>query len=166
MLLTFRDATQDDAEAITALHAAAAEDLTKRFGQGHWSRPPVVRRVEPASRFARLRVGVDGARVVSALRLQTKKPWAIAVAYFTPVRRSLYLTSMVVGVPRQGSGVGRAAMADAHGTARAWPADAIRLDAYDAGAGAGPFYAKCGYSERGRVVYRNTPLIYYELLLP
>jgi hypothetical protein len=49
--------------------------------------------------------------------------------------------------------------------ARDWPADAIRLDAYDAPAGAGGFYATCGYTEVGRVRYRGTPLIYYELLL-
>jgi hypothetical protein len=48
---------------------------------------------------------------------------------------------------------------------RAWPGDAIRLDAYDAEAGAGKFYAKCGFRERGRVVYRKTPLIYFELIL-
>ena len=48
---------------------------------------------------------------------------------------------------------------------RRWPAQAIRLDAFDAEAGAGLFYAKCGYAERGRVTYRNVPLIYYERLL-
>ncbi len=32
-------------------------------------------------------------------------------------------------------------------------------------AGAGPFYALCGYSEMGRTTYRDTPLIYYEMLL-
>ena len=40
---------------------------------------------------------------------------------------------------------------------RAWPADAIRLDAYDAAAGAGGFYAKFGCTEVGRVSYRDTP---------
>ena len=49
--------------------------------------------------------------------------------------------------------------------ARAWPADAIRLDAFDANAGAGEFYAKCGFREVGRVIYRKNPLIYYELVL-
>ena len=48
--------------------------------------------------------------------------------------------------------------------AKVWPADAIRLDAHDADAGAGGFYAKCGYSEVGRAVYRGTPLNYYELV--
>ena len=47
----------------------------------------------------------------------------------------------------------------------AWPADSIRLDAYDADAGAGRFYARCGFLERGRVVYKGDPLVYYELLL-
>ena len=49
--------------------------------------------------------------------------------------------------------------------ARAWPGDAIRLDAYDAAAGAGEFYAKCGFREVGRATYRGTPLIYFELML-
>ena len=38
-------------------------------------------------------------------------------------------------------------------------------DVYDADAGAGSFYAKCGFREVGRAKYRNTRLIYFELLL-
>jgi GNAT superfamily N-acetyltransferase len=104
-------------------------------------------------------------RVVSVFRLQTKKPWAIDASYFTPVKRPLYLTDMAVTPSEQGQGIGRAAMEDAEQIARAWPAEAIRLDAYDAPAGAGPFYAGCGYSERGRREYKGTPLVYYERLL-
>jgi hypothetical protein len=58
-----------------------------------------------------------------------------------------------------------------HGTRRRvhiaeeWPADAVRLDAYDANAGAGRFYARCGFTERGRVVYKGDPLVYFERLL-
>ncbi len=48
---------------------------------------------------------------------------------------------------------------------KGWPADSIRLDAYDGDAGSGPFYARCGYTEVGRVSYRGTPLVYYELVL-
>jgi hypothetical protein len=56
-------------------------------------------------------------------------------------------------------------MAEAVTVARAWPVDAIRLDAYDGPAGAGPFYAKCGLREVGHVVYRGVPLVYFEQLL-
>ena len=48
---------------------------------------------------------------------------------------------------------------------QAWPADAIRLDAYDADAGAGDFYAKCGFREVGKATYREVPLRYFEKLL-
>jgi GNAT superfamily N-acetyltransferase len=104
-------------------------------------------------------------RVATLVRLATKKPWAIDVSYFTPVGRPLYLTGMAVSVAHQGQGLGRLALEDARATAAAWPADAIRLDAYDAEAGAGRFYARCGFRERGRVVYKGNPLIYYELVL-
>jgi hypothetical protein len=56
-------------------------------------------------------------------------------------------------------------MASVPALARAWPADAIRLDAYDGPAGAGPFYVKCGYRPTGRVTYRGTALVYFEQLL-
>jgi GNAT superfamily N-acetyltransferase len=72
---------------------------------------------------------------------------------------------MAVSVAHQGQGLGRHALDDARAAALAWPANAIRLDAYDAEAGAGGFYARCGFKERGRVVYRGDPLVYYELLL-
>jgi GNAT superfamily N-acetyltransferase len=73
---------------------------------------------------------------------------------------------MAVSVAHQGRGLGRQALDDAGAVARDWPANAIRLDAYDAAAGAGDFYASCGYRECGRVTFKNTPLIYYELVLP
>ena len=39
------------------------------------------------------------------------------------------------------------------------------LDAYDGAAGAGRFYAKCGFLEVGRKTYRGVPLVYFELML-
>ena len=99
------------------------------------------------------------------LRLAQKKPWAIDVSYFTPVKRALYLTDMAVAVSHQRHGFGRLALDDAREVASEWPADAIRLDAFDAKAGAGLFYSKCEFRERGRVVYKGTPLAYYEFLL-
>lgn len=161
----FTDATVDDVEALTSLHVEVAASLTARFGEGHWSRPGMVRRLDAVPGRARVRIGRDRGKLVTVLRLQTKKPWAIDTAYFTPVECPLYLTGMAVAVSEQGQGWGRAALEDACAIARAWPADAIRLDAYDAAAGAGAFYAKCGYTDRGHVVYRGDPLIYFELLL-
>jgi GNAT superfamily N-acetyltransferase len=163
--LRFRDATGDDVAAIAALQNAAAGALTARFGAGHWSSLVSERGVAMSQAHARIRVGISGGRVLTTLRLVTKKPWAIDVAYFTPVKRPLYLTGMAVSVAHQRQGLGRSAIEDAVATARAWPADAIRLDAYDADAGAGAFYVRCGLAERGHVVYDGTPLTYYECVL-
>ena len=163
--LRFRDATLDDVGVIAALQNAAAGALTARFGAGNWSTLVTERGAALSQRHARVRLGRSGKRVLTVVRLATKKPWAIDVSYFTPVKRPLYLTGMAVSVAHQGQGLGRLALEDARAVARSWPADAIRLDAYDAQAGAGDFYLKCGFKERGRVVYRADPLIYYELLL-
>jgi GNAT superfamily N-acetyltransferase len=93
------------------------------------------------------------------------KPWAIDKSYFTPVKRPLYLTDMAVSPARQRRGIGRSILEDAVRIARQWPADAIRLDAWDAEAGAGAFYATCGFVERGHVIYRVNPLVYFERIL-
>ena len=163
--LKFRDATLDDVPVIAALQNAAAGALTARFGVGHWSALGSERSAALAQRHARVRVGRDGKRILTVLRLATMKPWAIDVAYFTPVKRPLYLTGLAVAVTHQGQGLGHLALDDARTVATDWPADAIRLDAYDHAAGAGEFYLKCGYEERGHVVYKRDPLAYYELLL-
>lgn len=166
MPLKFRDATLDDVAVIAGVQNAAAGALTARFGPGLWSSLVNERGAALAQRHARVRVGRDGKRILTVLRLATKKPWSIDASYFTPVRRPLYLTGMAVSVAHQGQGLGTLALEDARTIAREWPAGAIRLDAYDAEAGAGGFYARHGYTQRGRVVYKGDPLVYYELLLP
>jgi ribosomal protein S18 acetylase RimI-like enzyme len=113
---------------------------------------------------ARVLVARRDALVVGVLRLETKKPWAIDKNYFVPVSRPLYLLDMAVDPPVQRQGIGRRLLAEAVAVATV-SADSIRLDAYDHPAGAGGFYAKCGFKEVGRVTYRGTPLIYYELVL-
>jgi len=163
--LKFRDATVDDVPVIAGLHNAAAGVLTHRYGPGPWSSLVSERGAELAQRHARVRVGREGRRIVTVLRLATRKPWAIDVSYFTPVKRPLYLTGMTVSVTHQRQGLGRLALEDACAIAEAWPADAIRLDAFDADAGAGGFYARCGFTACGRVVYKRDPLVYYERLL-
>lgn len=116
-------------------------------------------------KVSRVLVGRIGRRVVGTLTLQSKKPWAIDVSFFTPCRKALYLVNMAVAPDYQRKGIGRALLDEALVLARAFPADAIRLDAYAAAAGAGPFYRKCGYAPRGGKVYRGVPLLYFELMV-
>jgi len=169
MKLVFADATNGDAAALAALHRAVAEDLTHRFGQGRWSSAQSERGVLANMRrpkFERILMARSNRRIVGTLRLATKKPWAIDTAYFTAATRPLYLTGMAVHPDLQRGGVGRLLLKEAEAVAHAWPADAIRLDAFDAEAGAGGFYAKCGFREVGRVSYKGNPLVYFEMVLP
>ena len=166
--LTFALATNSDAAELAALHNLVGEHLTRRFGQGMWSwrhteRGVVANLSKP--KFSKTLMARADCKIVGSLRLHTKKPWAIDVSYFTPVERPLYLSGMAVHPELQGKGVGRRLLNDAEKLARDWPADAIRLDAFDAAVGAGPFYAKNGFREVARVKYKGNPLVYYELLL-
>lgn len=163
--LTFSDAGPADAHAIAALRNETSRDLTARFGKGHWSLRTSEQSVRSTLRHARIRIGRSGRRIVTVLTLARRKPWAIDVRYFTPAERPLYLAGMAVAVDRQGRGLGRRALKDALRVAKAWPADAIRLDAYVGKVGAGGFYTKLGYAARGRKRCWGLPLLYYELLI-
>jgi len=160
-----RLATTADVPALSVLRTAVALDLTGRHGQGHWSSLVSERSAELALRHSAVVVLFDGPALIGTLRLGNKKPWAIDKTYFTDVKRAIYLTDMAVDPARQHQGIGRKLIEEAIAIGRAWPAEAIRLDAYDAPAGAGEFYAKCGFAERGRVIYRKVPLVYYERLV-
>jgi ribosomal protein S18 acetylase RimI-like enzyme len=158
-------ATPADASELAALHTAVAKNLTDRHGRGPWSMKTSEKGVLYAMRTSRVYVARKGGEIVATLRLATKKPWAIDTSYFTPVERPIYLLAMAVAPAHQRRGFGKRCFDEAKAIARALPADAIRLDAYDNEAGAGGFYAHCGCAEVGRVIYRKTPLVYYEALL-
>jgi GNAT superfamily N-acetyltransferase len=162
---TIELATPADATAIAAVRIAAADDLTVRHGYGHWSSLASERGVVASMKHSQVLVARFDGEIVATLRLATRKPWAIDASYFTPRSRPIYLTDMAVHPRHQRRGVGRRAVDEARRIARDWPGDCLRLDAYDAAAGAGPFYEKCGFREVGRAGYRGTPLIYYEALL-
>lgn len=165
MKLTFSIATQAAAPELAALHTAVAADLTTRYGRGPWSSQTTERGALFGMRHSLVLVARSGRKIVGTLNLPTKKPWAIDVSYFTPVKKAIYLISMAVLPSMQRQGIGRLLLAEAVKRARAFPADAIRLDAFDSKAGAGPFYAKCGFREMGHVTYRKAPLVYFELVL-
>ena len=165
MSLVLELATVADVPALTALHSAVAGHLTREFGNGHWSSTASEASVQRNLLSSKVVVARDGDGIAGTLRLTTKKPWSIDVRPFTPVQKALYLVDMAVRPSIQRRGVGRALLAEATALGRVFPAAAIRLDAYDASAGAGGFYRKCGFTERGRAVYRGVPLVYFELLL-
>jgi GNAT superfamily N-acetyltransferase len=118
-----------------------------------------------AVRQAQVYVARHRGEIAATLALAARKPWAIDLSYFEPRLKPFYLTNMAVHPEFQRLGVGRETIHEARRIALTAGGDVIRLDAYDVPAGAGPFYAKCGFTEVARAEYRGAPLIYYEMLL-
>lgn len=166
MNLSLAIATPTEAAAIAALKNESAQQLTSLYGKGHWS----YRCTEKGVLYdmkgnSKVLVAKHNEDIIGTLNLTTKKPWAIDVNYFTKVLQPLYLVGMAVHPKWQRKGIGRFMLEEIKPMVITWPALAVRLDAYDNTAGAGEFYRKCGYRERGRVVYKNNQLIYFEWLV-
>lgn len=161
----FGRADAGDIDAIADVRTAAADHLTREFGPGPWSTTSTADTVLRHFRSSCLLVARHDHGVVATLRLSTRRPWVMDVTWFTPVKVAIYLTDMAVAPTFQGRGIGRRLLDEAVATARAWPANAVRLDAYDAPAGAAGFYARCGFQQKARVIRQGTALIYFERLL-
>ncbi len=166
MKLSLEIATPKDAPQIASLLSESAQHLNSIYGEGHWSYQSTEKGVLFGMKGnAKVLVVKKDKIIIGTLRLTTKKPWAIDTSYFTRVNQPLYLVDMAVKPDLQRTGIGRYMLREVNSFARKWPAQALRLDAYNAAAGAGEFYRKCGYEERGLVNYKGTPLIYFELML-
>lgn len=164
-MLTFHQASEADAAAVASVRLAAARDLSARFGAGAWSFAAESEggiRIEAKSSY--VLIARDEGLVVATLRLSTRNPWLGDTSFFTPSARPVFLTSMAVKPTHQRCGIGRACLEQAREVAQGLHGDAIRLDSYDARAGAGDFYRKCGYRAVRRGEYHGTPLIWFELL--
>ena len=165
MALSFRFASEGDIPALLKLRLAIDADQTRRFGHDRWSTTINEKSVARGLKSSRVLIATRHRRIIGALRMETKKPWAVDLRYFTPVAKAVYLHDVNVNPQLQRTGVGRKLMERAKAVAREWPVDAIRLDAYDGPSGGGPFYKKCGFTEVGRAVYRSVPLVYFECVL-
>lgn len=162
--LVFAVAGEPDVPALARMRTEVAADLSEQFGHGHWSSQVTERAVRHSFRHATVVVARRREAIVGTLRLATRKPWAIDRGYFTDVPHPWYLTDMAVAPHLQRMGVGRALVREAQARVGGTPGTGLRLDAYDGLAGAGPFYARCGFREVGRVSYRGVPLVYLEWL--
>src|SRR5688572_5017201 len=155
MPLSFRFATAADIPALVQLRLAVDADQERRFGRERWSTTISEQSVARGLKSSRVLVACQQRQMIGTIRMETKKPWAIDLRYFTPVQKAVYLHDVDVAPARQRSGIGRALIERAKAVALEWPVDAMRVDAYDGPAGAEPFYRKCGFIQVGRAVYRG-----------
>ncbi len=167
MAVALEPARDKDAAGIAAVRMAVGRQLTEQYGRGTWS---FVAESEWGVRADIMTSHVYVVRragtVAATLRLSTKPPWVGDISFYAPEPFALYLTSMAVSPSLQRSGIGRSCLEQVKRIAIEWPVRVVRLDAYDAPAGAGDFYRKAGWTEVHRAPYNGTPLIYFEWRAP
>ncbi len=153
-----------DVRALTELRTGVAQEMTRIHGKGHWSSCPGRTEVLRQVRASRVLIATQGSRIIGTVRLIRAQPALIDSGSFTPVDTALYVLGLAVSPDARGKGVGRSLMEAAKAAARAWPAEALWLDAYQHAAGAGAFYEKCGFRAVGPSLRGEVPLIFYEWL--
>ena len=163
--LAFRVARREDAAAVHAIRVAAADELTHRHGDGRWARvtPERILRKHIASKNVHV---AECGEALATYALKRRRIGFYDPAWFAhPGDDAIYLTDMAVRPDIQRRGVGRAVMAAIDEFARSLGCGAVRFDAYDAAAGAGRFYEKCGYTCVHRGSVNGVGLEYFEKVL-
>lgn len=163
-MLRLRRADHDDIPLARNILLAAAADLTARFGEGHWSGSRGVGTLEKYVDAGTLQVIESDRAAVGTLRLTDRKIGFYKSTWFA--HPDAYLLDMALHPSRQSQGIGRLALREAESLAASVGLRALRLDAYAGPAGAGGFYAKCGYERVHTGEIRGVPLEYFEKLLP
>lgn len=164
--LCHRLAEPADARRVREVRAVAADDLTARFGRGHWSGASSLATLRKHARARQLHVVELEGEIVATFTLSPRKIAFYSKSWFAdPDASALYLTNMAVRPDVQRRGIGRWIMGRIENLARADGCGAVRFDAYDADAGAGEFYRKCGYHCVHRGSIGGTALEYYEKTL-
>lgn len=137
-----------------------------RFGDGHWAIVLSLSGTRERARLAELFLIEDAGIPVATFILNRRKPGWYHTAWFAePDAACGYLTHLAVRPQRQRQGIGRLALAEAEQWCRTAGLAALRFDAYQGPAGAGPFYVKCGYTLRHSNEFRGVGLDYYEKTL-
>jgi len=164
--IVVRTATLEEVRSIHVVLIAAALRLTDEFGEGHWSRTSTIKTLRNSVGEGTLYAVCIAERIVGTFRISDRKIVFYRKEWFAePDASALYLRDMAVAPDHQRRGVGRATMEEIDAIAGRGGLVAVRFDAYEGPAGAGPFYQKCGYKLVHRGLVGDTPLEYYEKVL-
>jgi GNAT superfamily N-acetyltransferase len=158
-------ASMPDARAVADLRTDVAREMTRVFGEGHWSPCPSKAEVVRQLRASQVFIASRDSKIIGTVRLARVLPGVIDTESFTKVKTALYVLGLGVAPESRRQGIGRDLIEAAKESARSWPADALWLDAYDHVAGAGAFYEACGFRAVGRSSNGKIPLVFYEWLV-
>lgn len=169
--LQFGIALAEDAKAVEEMRRLAAQDLTARFGQGHWSgesklagiRERIKLGDEETLRPSTLFVLRKDRLAVASLVLSRHMPSFWKASYWKePKAIAVGVTNLVVHPQYQRQGLGRLIMDGAEKHSRDRRIEFMRLDAYTDNPISTNFYRALGYDERIAIDLRGTKLTLFE----
>ncbi|MDF3022928.1 MAG: GCN5-related N-acetyltransferase [Alphaproteobacteria bacterium] len=151
---------------IYKLRKDAADELTRKFGKGPWSKISLLNTVLHKLTDNTLFVVIDDGKLAGTFTLDVEKTDRESKPWFK--RQSApacYLRNMSIDPKFQGKGLGRAALYEIENRAVKLRVRAVRLDAFVGPGGAAEFYRKCGYTFVHRGKLGKTDLEYFEKVL-
>ena len=150
-------------QAIHDIRAECAADLLIRHGPGHWATTSSLAYVRSEASAKSLYAVKMGSQVIATFALARKPPLFFDLEDFAfPEDPAAYLSALAVLPDFQGQGIGTWCMQQMDAITLSWDGLALRFDAYDSPAGAGPFYERCGYQPCGKFSFNKVPLVLYE----
>ncbi|HYD19547.1 MAG TPA: GNAT family N-acetyltransferase [Patescibacteria group bacterium] len=165
-MVNIRRAHLSEVLDVYKLRKAAAEELTKRAGNGPWSKISLANTVRHKLADNTLFVIIHDGKLAGTFTLDVEKTDRESKPFFTRGSTpACYLRNMSIDPKFQGKGLGRSALYEIESRARKLRVKAVRLDAYVGPGGASEFYKKCGYTfvHRGKV--NRAELDYYEKIV-
>ncbi len=163
---TVRLAADTDAESVRAIHAAVAEEVTSRLGQGYWSKQPKLERVREAIRKTNGSVYLleDEKDVIGTVTVSTKPAhfWRKRM-WREPDAPALCVYGLAVLPEKYRTGAGTQLMRFCESLARSLGLRYVRLDAFEANPASNGFYLSLGFEVRGSLVVGGVALTLYEL---
>ncbi|MEM8489392.1 MAG: GNAT family N-acetyltransferase [Pseudomonadota bacterium] len=162
-MISYRRAQLSDAAIVREIRLAAANELKRLHGEGHWSAVFTLGTLKKHVLAKEVFLVNDDENPVGTFEIQTNKPnWYSKNWFAEPDARTFYLFHMAVLPVYQMRGIGRHILGEIDNMARGRGIRAVRLDAYAASAGAGAFYSKYGYELVRRGSFNGVSLDYYE----
>jgi hypothetical protein len=104
MTLSFAFATRADIPALLKLRLAVDADQEERFGTNRWSTTITTKSVARAIKSSRVLLATRHRRIIGAVRMETKKPWAVDLRHSKAVY--LHVVNVEPRLQRSASGAG------------------------------------------------------------
>ena len=161
-----RLASREDAMDAFNIRRSAADLLTSVHGEGHWSTVTSVKTIRKHAEAGLVYLFFEGDSPIGTFHLVDRKIGFYKKEWFEiPDQPAFYLMHMALHPDRQRKGLGREMMIEIEAIAVNKSIHSIRFDAYNADAGAGKFYEKCGYQLVHKGSFNSVALLYFEKVL-